>query len=145
MTTQLRRTLAIAAAAMTLASGTALAQGKSHEKAKNEKHGRKNDVVRVESRGNVAVPPGLAKKPGGMPPGQYKKLYPTQGASVLRDVFIRHGYTVVRTTPYGESQYVYYRLPNGTVQRAIVAPGTSRLSFSNVPASLLQEVLSLLY
>ena len=144
MTIKLRRSLALAAAVVTLAAGSAAAQGKGHGKAKSEKHGR-NEVVRVESRGNVSVPPGLAKKPGGMPPGQYKKLYPTQGASVLRDVFGRHGYTVVRTTPYGQSQYVYYRLPNGTVQRAIVSPGTTRLSFSNVPASLLQEVLSLLY
>ena len=37
---------------------------------------------------------GLAKKPGGMPPGQYKKLYNAgQGASVLSDVLGRHGYS----------------------------------------------------
>lgn len=92
------------------------------------------------------VPPGLAKKPGGMPPGQYKKIYGTnQGADVLGSVMRRRGYTVVRTEPYGPSQYVYYRLGNGTVQRAIVSPGTERLQFTNVPAALLNEVLSRLY
>ena len=92
------------------------------------------------------VPPGLAKKPGGMPPGQYKKMYrPNEGADVLGSVMRRRGYTVVRTQPYGPSQYVYYRLGNGTVQRAIVSPGTERLQFTNVPAALLNEVLSRLY
>ena len=92
------------------------------------------------------VPPGLAKKPGGMPPGQYKKRYGTQdGVSALSDVFGRHGYTVVRTTNAGSSRYVYYRLRNGSVQRAIVSPGADRLGFSNVPRSLLQEVLTRLY
>lgn len=97
-------------------------------------------------RDGVRVPPGLAKKPGGMPPGQYKKRYGTpQGAGVLRDILVQRGYTVVRTEPYGESQYVYYRLRDGSVRRAIVTPGTDRLGFSNVPASLLREVLARLY
>jgi hypothetical protein len=149
MNAHLRRTITLAAAALTLASGSALAQGKGHEKQKAAKAAKpakhKGEIVRVESRGSVAVPPGLAKKPGGMPPGQYKKLYPREGVSVLRDVLVRNGYTYVRSAPYGESQYVYYRLPNGTVQRAIIAPGTTRLSFSNVPASVVSQVLALLY
>lgn len=91
------------------------------------------------------IPPGLAKKPGGMPPGQYRKYAPSEGAGALRDVFQRHGYTVVRTDNAGASQYVYYRLRNGGVRRAIVSPGTNQLSFSNVPTSLLQEVLARLY
>ena len=92
------------------------------------------------------VPPGLAKKPGQMPPGQYKKRYGVpQGVTVLQDIFGRRGYTVVRTEPFGESQYVYYRLRDGSVQRAIVSPGTDRLGFTNVPASLLREVLARLY
>ena len=108
---------------------------------------RERDRYEYESRGNVGrIPPGLAKKPGGMPPGQYKKMYRSaDGARVLRDVFIQRGYTVVRTQPYGESQYVYYRAPNGTLQRAIVSPGTNQLGFTNVPAELLQLVLSRLY
>jgi len=92
------------------------------------------------------VPPGLAKKPGGMPPGQYKKLYrPNDGAVVLRDVFVRRGYPVTRMVNAGQSEYVYYRLPDGSIRRAVVSPGTDRLNFSNVPSSLLQEVLSRLY
>ena len=33
----------------------------------------------------------------------------------------------------------------GTVQRAIVSPGANRLQFNNVPANILQAVLSQLY
>lgn len=92
------------------------------------------------------VPPGLAKKPGGMPPGQYKKRYGTnEGASVLSDILNRRGYSVMRTQPYGNSQYVYYRTPDGRMQRAIVTPGTDRLGFSNVPTMIVREVLARLY
>ena len=92
------------------------------------------------------VPPGLAKKPGGMPPGQYKKLYrPNDGAIVLRDVLGQRGYPVTRMVNAGQSEYVYYRAPDGSIRRAIVSPGTNRLSFSNVPSSLLSEVLARLY
>jgi hypothetical protein len=92
------------------------------------------------------LPPGLAKKPGGMPPGQYKKIYGTnQGASVLRDVLGRRGYTVVRSEHLGDRDYVYYRLRDGATRRAIVSPGSERLQFSNVPQSMLSEVLSRMY
>jgi hypothetical protein len=81
-----------------------------------------------------------------MPPGQYKKMYgANQGAYVLRDVMGRRGYTVVRTQDVGESEYVYYRLRDGSVQRAVVSPGRDRLQFGNVPSSLLSEVLARLY
>ena len=97
-------------------------------------------------RARNGVPPGLAKKPGGMPPGQYKKLYSThQGASVLSDVLGRRGYPVVRSADAGASEYVYYRDHDGRIRRAIVSPGTDRLRFSNVPSSLLSEVISRLY
>src|SRR5690348_8143430 len=97
-------------------------------------------------RGRNGVPPGLAKKPGQMPPGQYKKLYNThQGASVLSDVLGRRGYTVVRNADAGASEYVYYRDHDGRLRRAIVSPGTDRLRFSNVPSSLLSEVIARLY
>jgi len=92
------------------------------------------------------LPPGLAKKPGGMPPGQYKKLYDThRGVSVLSDVLGRRGYTVVRHTDAGSSEYVYYRDRAGRLHRAIVSPGSQRLQFSNVPSSLLSEVIARLY
>jgi len=119
------RILGLSAAVFVLAS-TAQAQGKGHEKGK--------------------VPPGLAKKPGQMPPGQYKKRYGTsEGADVLGGVLRRRGYSVLRVVPTGDSRYVYYRLRDGSERRAIVSPGTDRLVFRNVPASLLQEVLAALY
>ena len=92
------------------------------------------------------VPPGLAKKPGGMPPGQYKKRYlAPQGGVVLREVLVNRGYTVVRYADAGPSQYVYYRLRDGSVHRAVITPGTEQLTFTNVPATLLREVLARLY
>jgi hypothetical protein len=92
------------------------------------------------------VPPGLAKKPGQMPPGQYKKRYSTsQGADVLGGVLRRRGYPVTRIATANDSRYVYYRLSDGSVRRAIVSPGADRLGFSNLPNGLLQEVLAALY
>jgi hypothetical protein len=92
------------------------------------------------------VPPGLAKKPGQMPPGQYKKRYGTsQGADVLGGILRRRGYPVTRVVPAGVSRYVYYRLRDGSERRAIVSPGTDRLRFGNLPSGLLQEVLAALY
>ena len=92
------------------------------------------------------VPPGLAKKPGQMPPGQYKKRYSTsQGADVLGGILNRRGYPVTRIATAADSRYVYYRLRDGSVRRAIVSPGTERLGFSNLPSGMLQEVLAALY
>lgn len=106
----------------------------------------RGDYDRRYDRARNGVPPGLAKKPGQMPPGQYKKLYSThQGASVLSDVLGRRGYPVVRSADAGQSEYVYYRDHDGRIRRAIVSPGTDRLRFSNVPSSLLSEVISRLY
>ena len=88
----------------------------------------------------------MTLKPGGMPPGQYKKLYNAgQGASVLSDVLGRHGYHVVRTADAGDSRYVYYRDRAGAVHRATVTPSGDRLRFSSVPAALLQEINAMLY
>ena len=103
----------------------------------NRDHDRNRDVF-VDGR---RIPPGLAKKPGGMPPGQYKKRFgTTQGVSVLSEILGQRGYTVVRTVPAGESRYVYYRASDGSVRRAIVSPGREQLTFTNVPADLLREV-----
>jgi hypothetical protein len=149
MRNQTMKVFGVAAAMLALA-GSAQAQGKGHGK-HHEKDRR--EVVRT-ANGDVVilpgtrqrVPPGLAKKPGHMPPGQYKKMYsPSQGANVLRDIFRQRGYTVTRLVTSGPSRYVYYRGNDGRIQRAIVSPGTSRLSFNNVPAQILQEVLSRLY
>lgn len=175
MRVPLHRLAGIAAAALLVVSaGTAQAQGKGHGKEHksaqasargDDRHrvdGQVHDTRRgddrhvYDSRGDYdprydrarnGVPPGLAKKPGGMPPGQYKKLYSAdQGAYVLSDVLGRRGYPIVRRADAGTSEYVYYRDRDGRIRRAIVSPGDDRrLHFSNVPTSLLTEVLSRLY
>jgi len=168
MRTHLVRTLELTAAVLLLAA-SAQAQGNSQGKGKAQnEHPAKakgadarrsgHDVIRGDNRdvirggnrdvyGNRAsVPPGLAKKPGQMPPGQYKKRYGTnEGADVLGGILRRRGYPVLRVVPAGESQYVYYRMRDGSQRRATVSPGTDRLVFRNVPTSLLQEVLAKLY
>jgi ABC-type oligopeptide transport system substrate-binding subunit len=159
------KSLSAAAFAVCIVAGTAAAQGKGHEKEHgngkgDEKHRadeqhvvvvdprHDNDPRRVVTTNNGVyrkVPPGLAKK-GGLPPGQAKKYYrASQGVPVMREVFLRHGYTVVRTQPYGTSQYVYYRQANGPIQRAVIVPGSSQLGFQNVPQSLISEILARLY
>lgn len=175
MRVPLHRMAGVAAAALLVASAdTAQAQGKGHGKehktagaeARGDDRHRDDRRVYDERRGDYdsgderrregvppglakkpgGLPPGLAKKPGGMPPGQYKKLYSTrQGASVLSDVLGRRGYPVVRSTDAGASEYVYYRDHDGRIRRAVVSPGDDRLRFSNVPSSLLGEVIARLY
>ena len=160
-----RSTILTAIAALVLAAGSAGAQGKGKEKNRDKddekEHGkaakhmsrddaeaiRLRDMSRVRVDGNGSrVPPGLAKKPGQMPPGQYKKRYGTnEGATVLGDILRGRGYTVSRVAPYGESQYVYYRLRDGAERRALVSSGTEGLQFTNVPATVLQAVLARLY
>ena len=162
MRTPLLRSVATATLALCVIAGIAAAQGKGKGHDKGDKGGKGDGDDR--GRGTVSVPvivgnrdrrddrdndrrvpPGLAKK-GGLPPGQAKKMYrTTDGVVALRDVFGRHGYTVVRTQPFGTGQYVYYRQGNGLVQRAVVYPGTDRLTFQNVPQLLLQEVLARLH
>lgn len=129
------RTLAVALAVVALA-GTAQAQGKSHGHGRGDDHGDAYGDDR-------SVPPGLAKKPGQMPPGQFKKRYGTaDGAWVLRDVLRRRGYVVTRLATVGDARTVYYRASDGTLRRALVRPGGDRLAFGNVPAVVLQEVLA---
>ena len=174
MRVQFHRLAGVAAAALLVASASpAQAQGKGHGKEhgsarvddrhreasqRDDRHRdagqrddrhvydqRRDDDARYD-RARRRVPPGLAKKPGGMPPGQYKKRYDThQGVSVLSDVLGRRGYTVVRHTDAGSSEYVYYRDRDGRMHRAVVSPGTERLRFSNVPSSLLSEVIARLH
>jgi len=186
MRSQMKRILGLGVVALALAT-TAQAQGRGHgrnsERAaradRRGDHDGDRDVYRsdVYRRGDQGVyrrddgdiygngrwvPPGLAKKPGQMPPGQYKKRYGAnqtygvyqpyyqpygtyQGASVLSEILRSRGYPVLRVSPVGESHYVYYRQHDGAQRRAIVSPGTNRLLFNNVPASILQAVLSRLY
>jgi Ni/Co efflux regulator RcnB len=167
------RTISLTAAALMVAIGSAGAQGKSQQaqakdtqgkpatqasaaaKAKAPRKGevidpritrpRDRDDARVVYGNGQKVPPGLAKKPGQMPPGQYKKYSTRQGASVLGDIFGRRGYPVQRITTVGEAQHVYYRLPDGRVARAVVTQGPDRLRFAGVPQTILQQLLAQLY
>lgn len=143
MRTHSHRTLTLALTALALAAGTAGAQGKG--KGNGRGHERGDDQGIVQGNPGRRVPPGLAKK-GGLPPGQAKKIYRTDdGVGVLRDVFGRNGYTVVRTVPNGDTRYVYYRDGDGAVRRAVVSPGEDRLRFGNVPGDLLRQVVARLY
>jgi hypothetical protein len=151
MATHTMRAIAATLALAALA-GAAEAQGKGQGKGKGE--GKREGTVVTRSGGEVVrvpvatrrVPPGLAKKPGQMPPGQYKKLYSTaDGARVLSDIFRDRGYVVTRLVTSGDSRVVYYRASDGTIRRAIVSPGEERLGFSNVPAAILREVVARLY
>jgi Ni/Co efflux regulator RcnB len=157
MRNRIVKTVALAALAV-LGAGTADAQGRGNGRRDRDddrrgvwSHDRDRDRDRdYYDRGYRRVPPGLAKKPGHMPPGQFKKRYDNRystyhGASVLSDILRRRGYQVVRVAPYGNSQYVYYRPYRGAERRAMVYPGGERLGFSNVPGSLLQAVLAQLY
>lgn len=171
MATHTRRMLGLAAAFI-LAAGAADAQGKGQDKgkgaekskaakeARDDRDGRdgrailRGDRDRGGDRDGRTVygngrktPPGLAKKPGGMPPGQYKKRYSTtEGSSVLRDILLGRGYRVVRTENAGALQYVYYRGTDGVMRRAVVRQGDDdRLHFGNLPQAITREVLLRLY
>ena len=142
MRTHSHRTLALALAGLALGAGTAAAQGKGKGNGRGDDRGRDQRIVQGDG---PRVPPGLAKK-GGLPPGQAKKIYRTDdGVVVLRDVFGRNGYTVVRTVPDGDARHVYYRSDDGMVRRAVVSPGDDRLRFGNVPSALLRQVVARLY
>jgi hypothetical protein len=156
MRSHISRILTIAAVGLVLAApveAQGRGGGKGKEKSAKIKKSDGRDVIVRESGGDIVriergrkAPPGLAKKPGQMPPGQYKKIYNSyEGASVLGDIMRRRGYTVLRIVPVNDSRYVYYRYGNGLEQRAIVRPGADRLLFSNVPSSILQAVLAYLY
>jgi hypothetical protein len=158
MTTFNPRRLLVLASALMLTATAAQAQGKSKEAHGKKGHDNKAAKVKTDDRivdgriidrgvihdqGGRKVPPGLAKKPGQMPPGQYKKRYSTsEGSSILRDVLGRRGYTVLRTENAGDSQYVYYRMADGSIRRAVVSQNNDQVHFGgNLPATLLREIL----
>lgn len=161
MRRNISKALGMAAMAIALAT-SAQAQGRGHDKDRGKHHDDRDDrddrrdrsviVHRADGdvllvpRNHAGVPPGLAKKPGGLPPGQFKKRYTTlQGANTLSSILRRRGYVVERVVPSNSSRLVYFRDDNGILHRAVVSPGTNQLGFSNVPASLLQQVMSALY
>lgn len=172
MANRVFRTVGLATTALLIAA-TAQAQGRKHDK--DDHRSRERTQERHEVRGRDAhvrdvrhdrdgrddrggrydrydrvydrrVPPGLAKKPGHMPPGQYKKRYRAyEGATALSEVLRRRGDRVIRVVPAGEARYVYYQPAYGAERWVLVRPGTDRLYFDNAPTSLVQAVLARLY
>ena len=162
------RSIAMTAMMIALAAGSAAAQGKGQEN-RQDKPAKAQPAKRVdrapEARrtqpvnqarradegraiGHTAAPPkgGTPPGQGGTPPGQLKKMYRTDdGLWTLRDVLRRRGYTVTRLSRANDARYVYYRLPDGTIRRAAVLPGSDRLQFTNVPEVVLREVIARLY
>jgi hypothetical protein len=111
-----------------------------------ERDRRDGRTARTVYGNGTKVPPGLAKKPGQMPPGQYKKVYSTrQGAGVLEEILRRRGYAVQGISTYGDAHAVYYRRADGSIARALVSQRNDRLGFTNIPAVVLQEVVARLY
>lgn len=165
------RAMTVGAVMAIIAYGSATAQGKGQgkgEEKRQEKPSRAQAAKRADrdddarrnqpaarrqrdqgaAIGHTAAPPKGGTPPGhgGTPPGQLKKSYRTDdGLWVLRDVLRDRGYTVTRLSRSNDRRYVYYRLPDGTVRRAVVQPGTDRLQFANVPGVVLREVIARLY
>jgi hypothetical protein len=100
----------------------------------------------------LATPGGLlaqGKGPdkGRVPPGQAKKVTPSGAVVVIRDVFGRNGYEVVRVQQVGVTQVVYYRRGNmgngrgkGPVEKLVVRPSNDIVVFEGGPAGLLVNV-----
>ena len=146
------RALGAVVVALGVAAGAAGAQGKGKAQDKGQEKGKGagQHVVQPAPRGGDApanargngTPPGLAKKPGGMPPGQYKKRYrPDDGVVILRDVFGREGIRVIRVERSGDVRYVVYRTRTGATARATVRPGEERPVITGAPKSVMGKVL----
>ncbi|WP_340644234.1 RcnB family protein [Phenylobacterium sp.] len=99
--------LLIAAATATLGLGAPLAasadpggHGKHGEKHGDKHHSKSHDKAHYDNDGHhgAKTPPGLAKKPGGMPPGQYKKMY--NRGQRLPTTYISQQYYVANPTTY---------------------------------------------
>ncbi|HEX5408705.1 MAG TPA: hypothetical protein VFW89_02940 [Gemmatimonadaceae bacterium] len=86
--------------------------------------------------------------PGGMPPGQAKKVVTMDHASdVTRQVLVAHGYTVVKIEIVKGTRVVYYRRGNrghgrglGPVERMVIRPDAERVVFEAAPKSVLVDI-----
>ncbi|MES2343539.1 MAG: RcnB family protein [Pseudomonadota bacterium] len=136
------KTLLAAAAVASLALGAPLAaqadpgghgngKGERHEKG----HAKGHDNGHYEGddhHGGAWTPPGLAKKPGGMPPGQYKKLY-RQGQRLPTSYIDQRYYVAnpqanrLRAPPAGyrwvqvEDQYYLAQTRSGVIAEVVSA------------------------
>jgi len=86
--------------------------------------------------------------PGGMPPGQAKKVVTMDHASeVTRQVLVAHGYTVVKIEVVKGTRVVYFRRGNrgrgrglGPVERMVIRPDAERVVFEAAPKSVLVDI-----
>ncbi|MBP7815529.1 MAG: RcnB family protein [Phenylobacterium sp.] len=120
----------IAAAASLALAAPAFADpgghGQGHDKGHKNKGGEHYD------RHGAGTPPGLAKKPGGMPPGHYKKMY--NRGQRLPTTYVTQRYYVanpqayrLRTPPAGyrwvqvDDQYYLAQTRTGLISEVVSA------------------------
>lgn len=86
--------------------------------------------------------------PGGMPPGQAKKVVTVDRAvDVTREVLVSHGYDVVRVEIVRGQRVVYYRRGNrghgrgwGPVYKMVIVPDAERVRFESAPKGILVDI-----
>ena len=86
--------------------------------------------------------------PGGMPPGQAKKMVTMDHATdVTREVLADHGYKVVRVDVVNGTRVVYYRRGShghghglGPMQRIVIRPERERIIVDEAPKSVLVDI-----
>jgi hypothetical protein len=109
-------------------------------------------VAALLAFGAVAAPASLAAQGKGVAkskdaPGKTKNVTPSAAIVVVRDVFSRNGYDVVRVEQVGGTQVVYYRRGNmgkgkgqGPLEKMIVRPSGNIVVFEGGPSGLLVDV-----
>ena len=113
--------VAVAAAGLWLAGGTAEAQGNAS--------GNRNAV---QGSGN--------KK-------KVKVISTGDGVIIAREILVKHGYEVVRVDIVGDTRVIYYRLGNrgrgkgkGRLQKIVVRREPERIVFIDAPRAVLVDI-----
>jgi len=108
--------LMLAGATALAFAGPALAKpGHGQGQGKGKGHAHAPGLVSPYGQCNGYAPPGLAKKPGCMPPGQYRKMF-SVGQRLPLGVFSPYGYNQIPydlRSQYGLNPYQNYYYGNG--------------------------------
>ena len=111
--------IAIAAAGLWLAGGTAAAQG----------------------NGNAKAPPGAGTRK------KVKLPSTTDAVTVAREMLVKHGYEVVRVNIVDDTRIIYYRVGNrgrgrgrGPLQKIVVRREPERIVFVDAPRVVLVDI-----
>ncbi|MDP3869758.1 RcnB family protein [Phenylobacterium sp.] len=127
----MKNLLAAAVATLALAPIAAHAEPGGHGQGHKKGHDKGHQDYRHDN-GGAWTPPGLAKKPGGMPPGQYKKLY-RQGQRLPLSYVKPSNYVAdpsayqLRTAPAGyrwvqvDNQYYLAQTRTGLISEVVSA------------------------